>query len=64
MLLHSIASQDDIITIEVNRFYAPKIFISLLIFMYLVTLRIFVYVKFSTDPFFDLIQGSHITLFY
>mmetsp|Transcript_16109 Transcript_16109/g.27220 ORF Transcript_16109/g.27220 Transcript_16109/m.27220 type:complete len:299 (+) Transcript_16109:1033-1929(+) len=64
MLMHSIASQDNLITIQVERFFMPKIAICLSIFVYLAIMRIFIYVKMAQDPFFDLVEERQMSIFY
>ena len=54
MLLHSIAQQDNIITIGWRQFYFPKVFICCFLWLYLVTMRLYVYISYSQDPFFEL----------
>jgi hypothetical protein len=64
LLIHSIASQDDVISIDKKRFFLPKTVICLLFWAYFLTLKIFVFLKQSQDPFYDLIQTDHINSFY
>jgi len=63
LLMHSIASQDNI-SIDKQAFYLPKIVVCTLIAIYLIAMRIYVFVKFSQNPFFDLIQERHLHVAY
>lgn len=53
LLMHSIANQSNLIAINKVNFFAPKLLICGCIFLYLVWLRIYIYVLYSQDPFFD-----------
>ena len=53
LLMHAIANQDTIISIDPRSFFVPKILISVLFFGYLVTMRLYVYIKYAQDPFFS-----------
>jgi len=58
--IHAI-SANVIITITAKGFFVPKLIICTLISIWLMLMRIFVYVQFSKDPFFDALQGQHVT---
>lgn len=45
--MHAIANQDTIINIDPRTFFVPKIFISGMFFCYLVTMRLFIYIKYA-----------------
>ena len=62
--MHAIANQDTIISIDPRSFFIPKILISGMFFGYLVTMRLFVYVKYAQDPFFSEVQAEHLSMFY
>jgi hypothetical protein len=64
LLVHAIAYQDLVVSIDPVSFFMPKAVISLTFFVYLVTMRIFVYVKYAQDPFFDVVQAQHLSEFY
>lgn len=62
--MHAIANQDTIINIDPRTFFVPKIFISVLFFCQLMTMRLFVYIKYAQDPFFSVVQTEHLSFFY
>ena len=53
LLVHAIAYQDLVISIDPVNFFAPKAVISMTFCCYLVIMREFVYLKYAQDPFFD-----------
>lgn len=57
--IHSISA--NVINITAKQFFVPKLVICALILIWLVLMRIFVYVQFAKDPFFDALQGQHVT---
>jgi len=62
--MHSIAGMDNIISIDRERFFLPKLLICGLIFVYLIVMRLYVYIMYSQDPFFDFIAANHISKAY
>ena len=64
LLLHSIASQDNIITIAPQNFFYPKIGICTLYFIYLFTMRLYLHIMYSQNPFFDLVTEQNLSMFY
>jgi hypothetical protein len=55
LLVHAIAYQDLVISIDPTSFFLPKAVITCTFLVYLVVMREFVYVKYAQDPFFDVI---------
>ena len=64
LLVHAIAYQDMVISIDPQSFFLPKAIISCTFLIYLVIMRLFVYIKYSQDPFFDRVQAQHLSNFY
>lgn len=64
LLIHSIACQDNLITIDHARFWYPKVVICAGLFLYLIYMRLFIYIKYSQDPFFDLVEERHLSAYY
>ena len=62
--MHSIATQDNIIQIKQNNFFVPKVVICVLLLVYLLTMRLYMYVQYAQDPFFDSINGLHVNYAY
>ena len=58
LLLHSIAQQDNIITIGRKQFYIPKATVCGALWVYLVAMRLYVYIQYSQDPFFDIFVAA------
>lgn len=64
MYMHAI-SANTFINITAKRFFLPKIILCTCYFAYLMTMRLFVYIQFAKDPFFDaIIEHHHITKAY
>lgn len=53
LLMHSIAQSENIISISWKQFYFPKIIVCSALLSYLVSMRIYVYIRYSQDPFFE-----------
>jgi hypothetical protein len=65
LLLHSIAQSENIITIGWKQFYFPKLIVCGALLSYLVTMRIYVYIRYSQDPFFEfLLAVEHMDTMY
>lgn len=64
--MHSISTNAKSGKTEVTakKFFFPKLVICGAYFVQLVTMRIFVYVQFSQDPFFDALEEHHMTKTY
>lgn len=60
ILVHSIAVMDNLITIDEGMFFLPKIALSVLILVYLLWMRVYVYIMYAQDPFFDIVIDSHL----
>ena len=66
IIMHSISTNAKSGKTEVTakKFFFPKLVICGAYFVQLVTMRIFVYVQFSQDPFFDALEEHHMTKTY
>ena len=64
LLMHTIASQDMVITIDDGMFFMPKVILCFIFTVYLIMMRMYIYVQFEQDPFFDVIQERHVMTFY
>lgn len=58
LYIHAI-SANTFMNITAKRFFLPKIILCCLFFIYLVTMRMFVYLQFEKDPFFNAILSNH-----
>ena len=47
LLIHSIAAMDNIITIDENMFFGPKIALSVMFLVYLLWMRVYVYIMYA-----------------
>jgi len=66
IIIHSISTNAKSGKSEVTakKFFFPKLVICGAYFVQLVIMRIFVYVQFSQDPFFDALEEHHMTKTY
>ena len=62
--MHSIASKDIFVHMDFKRFMFPKLCVSGLFFINFVTMRIYVYIKFNHDSFFDNFKARHFNTLY
>lgn len=58
LYMHAI-SANTFMNITAKRFFLPKIILCSLFFVYLITMRLFVYLQFMKDPFFNAIFSKH-----
>ena len=62
LLMHAMIYQDTVISFE--QFFFPKMILGGAFLIYLVVMRLFVYIKYSQDPFFDVVEARHLSNFY
>ena len=64
LLMHTIASQDNIIQIDDAMFFIPKFVLCTMITLNLIMMRLYVYACYDQDPFFDSLKQRQMELFY
>lgn len=62
--LHSIAQQDSLISIGPSQFYVPKMVVCFMLCVYLVAMRLFVYIQYAQDPFFETSYAARVDVLY
>jgi len=64
LLMHSMAILDNVISIEDRSFFMPKVGVCGAYWVYLMLMRVQVYVLYAQNPFFDQFVATHINVLY